>query len=179
MRPPRLVVDGLWRCLCPSSERLPSSLKSLGQTTIFRSNFDRKQSLSRTQQQHHRYASAATSHRLESKRISESPHEHKNQKFGSKYLRTLDTRDLHSSLKDYDAGINPDFTRKILEILIKERHERPDERHYSALLRLCRGAGEGSNHLLRRYLQEIREADIELSSGLCHDVLEVIVKGLM
>jgi hypothetical protein len=87
-------------------------------------------------------------------------------------LRATDTERLYELLK-LPTPLPVASIERILGVLISERNERPNSRHFSALLRSCCSAEEGSNLLIRRYLEDMDALGIELDSTLCHDALEV------
>ena len=64
-------------------------------------------------------------------------------------------------------------TSQILRILIRDRHIRPEVRHYRALLRANSDAERGSPEVVRQLLEEMEANGFTLDSGTLHTALQV------
>lgn len=64
-------------------------------------------------------------------------------------------------------------TSQILRILIRDRHVRPEVRHYRALLRANSDAERGSPEVVRQLLGEMEANGFTLDSGTLHTALQV------
>ncbi|OGM45484.1 pentatricopeptide repeat protein [Aspergillus bombycis] len=65
-------------------------------------------------------------------------------------------------------------TSQILRILIRDRHVRPEVRHYRALLRANSDAERGSPEVVRKLLAEMEANGFTLDSGTLHTALQAI-----
>jgi hypothetical protein len=63
----------------------------------------------------------------------------------------------------------------IIKILIKDRRERPNVRLYAAMLHSFVNPEEGTAGKIRKVLEEMGEAGVDLDAGGCHAVLEVCI----
>ncbi|KAE8350099.1 hypothetical protein BDV28DRAFT_47363 [Aspergillus coremiiformis] len=65
-------------------------------------------------------------------------------------------------------------TSQILRILIRDRHVRPEMRHYRALIRANSDAGRGSPEVVRQLLAEMEANGTALDSGTLHTALQAL-----
>lgn len=91
-----------------------------------------------------------------------------------KTLADRPTSYLENRLQDITAT-NPNIVSatQILRILIRDRHVRPDARHYRALILANSDAERGSPEVVRQLLAEMEENGIPADSGTLHAAIQV------
>lgn len=168
MHSPHIIVDGLWRCLCPSYNTITTPLRhstylsSRGlHTHLFRRSF---RCATRLAGSGPKPAPKVT--RLKNDTFSATDSDNCKPE-------TLDTPALYEKLRSTTAK-DPESVERIVKILVHDRHEKPNNRHYSALLRSCASPGVSSATLLRRRINNLKEEGVELDAALCHDALEAL-----
>jgi hypothetical protein len=168
MYSPPVIVDGLWRCLCPSYSRIVVPLKQSRilsperhpTTHVFRRSF-----------QHAASQAEPPSRPAKVTRSKRRPFpvvDAENRK-----PETLDIPALYEKLRSATSK-DPQTVEQIVKILVHDRHEKPNSRIYSALLRSCASPGVSSAALLRKLIRDLKEEGIEFDAALCHDALEAL-----
>lgn len=91
-----------------------------------------------------------------------------------KNLEERSTSDLENRLQELATG-NPKIlsASQILRILIRDRHVRPEVRHYRALILANSDAERGSPEVVRQLLSEMEKNGIPADSGTLHAALQV------
>lgn len=183
----KLVLDGLWYCLCPSfslgtlsrprtplikGKRLPAP--PLSQRCYSSSNSrsnpaDSDDGVEPTTTRPNKVTTdSSTRPRYSARRPPQ----------GSagvpKTLAGQSTADLESKLQEL-AVRSPKIisATQILRILIRDRHVRPGVRHYRALILANTDAERGSPEVLRGLLEEMERSGIPADSGTLHAALQV------
>ncbi|KAH2771345.1 hypothetical protein KXV92_003196 [Aspergillus fumigatus] len=92
-----------------------------------------------------------------------------------KNLEERSTSDLENRLQELATG-NPKIlsASQILRILIRDRHVRPEVRHYRALILANSDAERGSPEVVRQLLSEMEKNGIPADSGTLHAALQVL-----
>lgn len=215
-----VIIDGLWRCLCPSYS--PASLNRAGLAltsrkraskpdTVFASASSQRCCYSssssnpaetgadrqiRSKKNHDdKHAEPSSSSRHQPVIASHDPNNEdaqenantaqKNKKKNIKRpprkplgvpkdLERRTTENLETMLQDLMAK-SPSIlsATQILRTLIRDRHVRPDLRHYRALILANTDADRGSPEIVRRLLSEMEENRIPTDSGTLHAALQV------
>lgn len=91
-----------------------------------------------------------------------------------KNLEERSTSDLENRLQELATG-SPKIlsASQILRILIRDRHVRPEVRHYRALILANSDAERGSPEVVRQLLSEMEKNGIPADSGTLHAALQV------
>jgi hypothetical protein len=91
-----------------------------------------------------------------------------------KNLEERSTPDLENRLQELATG-SPKIlsASQILRILIRDRHVRPEVRHYRALILANSDAERGSPDVVRQLLSEMEKNGIPADSGTLHAALQV------
>lgn len=91
-----------------------------------------------------------------------------------KTLADRPTSYLENRLQDITAT-NPNIvsTTQILRILIRDRHVRPDARHYRALILANSDAERGSPEVVRQLLADMEENGVPADSATLHAAVQV------
>jgi hypothetical protein len=91
-----------------------------------------------------------------------------------KNLEERSTSDLENRLQDLATG-SPKIlsASQILRILIRDRHVRPEVRHYRVLILANSDAERGSPEVVRQLLSEMEKNGIPADSGTLHAALQV------
>lgn len=186
----RIVIDGLWRCICPSIDlfAFPQSNPSLQRSSIRQALRTTKRALSRPSRsllshpihgkanvklQGRSYGTVAeTSGRTSSTTLSAVPKPTPS----NSTLDDVPVAELHDTLRNIDAK-NGAY-RSISDLvgyLIKSRGEIPSLLHYDALIRANADASKGSAEAVANLLREVKEENIIPDSSLYHNALRVIL----
>jgi hypothetical protein len=188
MQGTRIVIDGLWRCLCPSVDtfavsQLNSSVRrgsirpSLPPTRRRLSGLSRS-SLSRSihgkanvKLQCQGYGTAAEGCETEGcttlSAVPKSTPSHAS-------FDDVPVTELHDALRH--TGTKGDAYKSIsdlVEYLIKFRGEKPSLLHYDALVRANADVSKGSADGVASLLREVKEENIKPDSNLYHSALQV------
>ncbi|OBT41311.1 hypothetical protein VE00_08436 [Pseudogymnoascus sp. WSF 3629] len=182
MSAPRIAVDGLWRCLCPSFDsivlsraRLPVSRASyrpcVPRRTLRPSGL--KLLISASRRQNSTLAKSvnvsndgysANEALGASESISETPPP---ENWGA--LSIVELHDILRTVRDESGSYQK--TIHLVQYLIKNRGERPNVRHFDALIRANADAERGSAEEVEGLLKEMDKQGIIGDSGLYHSVL--------
>lgn len=194
-----LILDGLWHCLCPSFNldtlvhsappiirktsrpRVPivSGNSALPPTWRCLSSFTAKHQDHDAEMAHNSASIENESPRLDN-RASSPPHRHKNRSpRPSRVPDTLkrnSTARLENRLQEITVK-RPNVVSavQILRTLIRDRHVRPDTRHYKALILANTDSERGSPENVRELLSEMEANGITADSGTLHAALQVRV----
>lgn len=91
-----------------------------------------------------------------------------------KNLARLPTAKLEMKLEEFSSeSPNVNSASQILRILVRDRHIRPGVRHYRALILANTDAKRGSPEVLRALLEEMEENGVPADSGTLHAALQV------
>ncbi|RHZ51343.1 pentatricopeptide repeat protein [Aspergillus thermomutatus] len=92
-----------------------------------------------------------------------------------KNLEERSTPDLENRLQELATG-SPKIlsASQILRILVRDRHVRPEVRHYRALILANSDAERGSPEVVRQLLSEMEKNGIPADSGTLHAALQVL-----
>ncbi|KAF2201280.1 hypothetical protein GQ43DRAFT_394612 [Delitschia confertaspora ATCC 74209] len=179
MTSPPLVLDGLWRCLCPSftsqisprilsSVRIPSALHSPRRFPTSQCPASWRaptRSFSIAADPNPPYLPGSRPLRAfngsQSKNIEAS-------------LVHLSTPELYERLRAEAASGRHRDVMKIVKILLKDREQEPSLQMYSAILHSYVSAEDGTAGMIRKTLEEMRQEGIELDSRACHNILEAL-----
>jgi hypothetical protein len=188
MQVTRIVIDGLWRCLCPSidsclvspinSSLRRSSIRPTVRPTEWALSQPSKSSFSRsvhgkasTKLEEQGYGPAVQAYGREKSTIS-SAFPKASPSYGS--LDNVPPAELYDALRNigtkdgtYESIID------IVEYLIKSRGETPSLLHYDALIRANVDASKGSADAVANLLREVKEENILPDSNLYHNALQV------
>ena len=177
MRRSALVVDGLWRCLCPAvdlafTSRVQQFPKDVGQPghwsrrSISRPTWTYHQSASRFyHNQRHRTLSQPARSRAASKDV--------NPRRPQPPLASVSIESLYDWL-DSEAGRGSlDEVNKIVTHLVKDRHEEPNIRLYAAMILGNVDPALGSAGKVAALLKEMKTEGINADSGTYHRSLKV------
>lgn len=91
------------------------------------------------------------------------------EKYSSKYSK----EELYERLGQHAARGDTELVKWLVNHLVEDRHELPNEKLYAALIRVNVNEREGSAGNVISLLQELREEGLSPSGGLYHDVLKV------
>ena len=205
MLPGTVIVDGLWRCLCPSY--CPASLGRARGLMLSDKQLSRLGAglVSTCPQRSYSTNPPGTA-------TDQNVPQRRRKKFKNRRQRndTIQSREGGSSQLVADimqktikpllrkpAGVPQDIERRttenlenmlqslmvktpsilsatqILRCLIRDRHVRPELRHYKALILANSDAERGSPRTVRRLLAEMEENSIPADSGTLHAALQV------
>jgi hypothetical protein len=184
MSAPRIAVDGLWRCLCPafdsivlSRARLPVSRASYRPCVprrILRPS-SLKLSIAASRRQNSTLAKSvnisndrnfATEALDAAEPSSETPPP---ENWGA--LSVVELHDILRTVRDESGSYQK--TINLVQYLIKNRGERPNVRHFDALIRANADAERGSAEEVEGLLKEMDKQGIIGDSSLYHSVLMV------
>lgn len=205
----KLILDGLWYCLCPSfslatprrpgvslvkgrrdlhSGRLPSSLPRRCYSSSKSAGADNDSTQEGA-------AQASASNTKSSAALRNSPHvrsiptrriAHPPKQFPEvpENLAGQSTADLESKLKELSTRAPTIHgTLQILQTLVRDRHVRPGVRHYRALILANADPERGSPEVLRGLLSEMENNGIPVDSGTLHAALQVrfncLLRGIL
>lgn len=203
MPPETLILDGLWYCLCPSyspaslyrarcllqSVKRASRLASTPPRRCYRSsnnhpivgadkNFWHKcgwhgesQYENNNAVQSHWNANTQLAADIVQQTIRRAP---KKAMGVPRDLERRSTENLENMLQDLMVR-SPSIlsATQILRCLIRDRHVRPEVRHYRALILANTDAERGSPKVVRKLLSEMEENRIPTDSGTLHAALQV------
>ncbi|KAK5636534.1 hypothetical protein RRF57_012246 [Xylaria bambusicola] len=194
----RVIVDGLWRCLCPSVDIASlSQPSSLWHVICARSGppFANRGTQSRHFQQQclrqygHansvRAATAQQSKRPEKSRLEylkrlakQSPWTpsaifEESDSFKAK-LDNISTRDIYSGLKELQDAEDSYFTiTRLVEYLMKERGEKPNAALYESLIKANINKQHGSAKEAGQLLKELQSHNIPTTLAIYQALLKV------
>jgi hypothetical protein len=194
----RLILDGLWYCLCPSFNlatlRRPGVSLIKGNRDLQSGRLPIRTPLSRRCYSSSRPASAgkgstgketapdnasSTVAPAEQRNTQPGPSKtaHPNHFIGvPENLAGQSTAILESKLKELSPrGPKIHSTMQILHTLVRMRHVRPGVRHYRALILANADPERGSPDVLRGLLTEMEQNGIPADSGTLHAALQVRV----
>ena len=192
----RIPIDGLWRCLCPAINSIPSA-RSITSRAIARksqlSRSDSKASLRpRTQPFHSSTRTSAqwgegwasnavlTASNTDKSRAIPPRKDEPKELFNSDVHRgnieenSIQRQHQHLRLLCTEIGAYHKITQQV-EHLIRERGEQPALIHYNALVRANADAEFGSAEVVRDLLAEMKQEGIVADSEFYHGVLQVRV----
>ena len=194
------IIDGLWHCLCPSFEQLTLSSSLRRSRTIPFTGLTRPTNRQYVRARDRARGSPSPVTIIPShpknptfwkpKHLHGAPPASLFLKYepGSKEdipttkalfdsssndIRVLSDARIHTVLQNEVRCAYYDRVQEIVEILIRERGERPDKIHYHALISVQANLEHGSAAEVERLLQEMEEYRIELDAGICSAVLKV------
>lgn len=90
-------------------------------------------------------------------------------------IRKLSDAQIHTILRREANCAYYDRVQEIIEILIRERGEKPDRTHYHALISAQANLEHGSAAEVERLLQEMEETKTALDAGTCSAVLKACI----
>ncbi|KAK6954819.1 hypothetical protein Daesc_004788 [Daldinia eschscholtzii] len=197
----RIIVDGLWRCLCPSAD-----LITLSHLSRPRSGSRQRSILSPGSNAHISSRSSRRQYHFEYDRIPFNPRTHKPQDdyteeekvrieylkrvakrtpwvpeefFGNveslaSQLESIPTKTIYAALKEL-ARVQDTYwsTVKLVEYLVKERKEKPNSILYEYLIRANIDKTRGSADVAGRLLEEMRKLRISTTPQIYQAILEV------
>lgn len=197
----KLVLDGLWYCLCPSLNLLAPNRFGIPLTKGKRGlpspalpprrcygsgepagDNERRSAPRKTPNTDPATEQQDVSH------TEKGPHKrHARKETGVarppktppalKKLSGLPTVNLEAKLQELSAKVPKiKTTMRILRILVKDRHVRPGVRHYRALILANTDAERGSPETLRGLLSEMERNGVPADSGTLHAALQVCGK---
>ncbi|KAI2629891.1 hypothetical protein GGR54DRAFT_586768 [Hypoxylon sp. NC1633] len=195
----RIVIDGLWRCLCPSIDAITisrligtprgprrrpiPSINSNGEATrgqarrLFRrvatgSHFD--------QNSEGRSHDSAERERIQYKeRLAKRSPWVPGALFGNvddfaAKLHTIPTKTIYAALKDIPGAEGTYFSvTKLVEYLVKERKEKPNAMLYESLIRANVDKNHGSAEVASQLLKEMDKLAIPTTPQIYRALLEV------
>lgn len=184
MSAPRIAVDGLWRCLCPSFD---SILLSRARLPLPRTNYRpcvprrtlgparRNVSITASRRQNSTLAKSINVPNDESSANgSLDGNEPSSETPPPESWGALSIKELHDILRTVrDESGSYQKTIQLVQYLIKNRGERPNVRHFDALIRANADAERGSAEEVEALLKEMDKHGIIGDSGLYHSVLMV------
>lgn len=182
MSAPRIAVDGLWRCLCPSFDsivlsraRLPIRSASYQPCAPRRRLRPSSWNLSIAASRRQNSTLAKSTNVLTDEDLTNEP-------LGGGTSETplpenwgaLSITELHDILRTVrDESGSYQKTINLVQYLLKNRGERPNVRHFDALIRANADAERGSAEEVEVLLREMDRQGIIGDSGLYHSVLMV------
>jgi len=195
----RVVVDGLWRCLCPSVDLVflykPFDLRFLRTRTgpTFANRNQPANRLSKLCRRQYSYVTTPHAHRLKqpealpnsrisylkriAKRnpwISGAIYEGADPLTKNKRLQDIPTRDIYEALKDLGDAEDTYFpVLRLVEYLIKERGEKPNAALYEALLTANVSKQYGSARVACQLFREMQSQNIPTTPDTYLAVLKV------
>lgn len=184
MSAPRIAVDGLWRCLCPSFDSIVLSRARLPRLrTSYRPCVSRRTlgpfrcnvSISASQRQISTLAKSINVPNDEGSANGElDGNEPSSETPPAEAWGALSLKELHDILRTVrDESGSYQKTIQLVQYLIKNRGERPNVRHFDALIRANADAERGSAEEVEGLLKEMDKQGIIGDSGLYHSVLMV------
>ncbi|KAF2713210.1 hypothetical protein K504DRAFT_350411, partial [Pleomassaria siparia CBS 279.74] len=179
-----IVQDGLWRCLCPI---FPSAQKVFSKATIR----DRRLRAASFKPQFRAFNGAPEPSIDPSIDPSSSktpylspagfgvhgrhlPRDSLTPSSQTPALHLLSTADLYERLRKEGAAGKYDHVQNLLQILVKDRREKPNAQMYAAVLHSFCDSHHGTAGKVRKVLDEMKEMGIELDGRGCHCVLEAL-----
>lgn len=183
MQIPRIAIDGLWRCLCPSFDAIAASqLSQPGRRALTRpclctTKRPSRSVLSRTIHSSKKLRleeqddAPMTVRRIKPSKTSSAIAQ------SSRPYRSLDdvsVRELHDTLRH--IGTKDGAYKSIADLvdyLITSRGEKPSLPLYDALIRANADASHGSADAVANLLLEVKEEKIVPDSNLYHSALQV------
>ncbi|KAI7510223.1 hypothetical protein KC347_g4488 [Hortaea werneckii] len=90
------------------------------------------------------------------------------------FYQQASTPRLYTKLKALAYSGHVEECRKLVEWLVRERREKPNSQLYSALILSNVSEDDGAAWRVMDYLEEMRQADIQIDPGVCHSVLKVL-----
>ena len=190
MPPPSQLVDELWLCLCPSFKN-GLARASLGSASLLRhrsirnahfSSLDRletrPQSLREGKLPIHHHLTPYDPRPLPKKGLqfhltwSARPPTDSSSRTAA-ILRIGTNGQLHQELLRRAEGADLAWTRHLVHMLVHDRGEQPDERHYYALILAHADPRLGSVEGVERLLAEMEGEGIEADDTVQHAVLKV------
>lgn len=192
-----LILDGLWHCLCPSfsldtlAHSAPPIIRKTRRPRVpFVSStsapaWRRLSSLTANPQKHdaegdHKQDAIDNNTPRPQRRASRYSHQHNTRAPRPSRvpdtLKRKPTARLETRLQEIVAT-RPTVVSavQILRALIRDRHVRPDTRHYKALILANTDAERGSPENVRELLSEMEANRITADSGTLHAALQVRV----
>lgn len=172
-----IVVDGLWRCLCPSFQ--PASVAGRIPRCTPRPRRPPPHASATLRQARHASTADArrNEHRPEQTELRESlflpiatgPVA----AWFPRALADASTETLYHRLRSGAGRGDIKWVTTCVEYLVKERQEQPNLRLYNALILANVSPEEGSAARVDALLEEMRDEGLEPDSGVCHCVLKV------
>lgn len=199
----KLVLDGLWYCLCPSLNLVTSSRPgislikgkrglpspALPPRRCYTGGEPAGDNEQRSAPRKTPNTDPATEQQDVSRTIAEKQPHKRYARQGTgvarppktppalKKLSGLPTVNLEAKLQELSAKVPKiKTTMRILRILVKDRHVRPGVRHYRALVLANTDAERGSPETLRGLLSEMERNGVPADSGTLHAALQVCGK---
>ncbi|KAI7554655.1 hypothetical protein KC319_g12759, partial [Hortaea werneckii] len=90
------------------------------------------------------------------------------------FYQQASTPRLYTKLKALAYSGHVVECRKLVEWLVRERREKPNSQLYSALILSNVSEDDGAAWRVMDYLEEMRQADIQIDPGICHSALKVL-----
>ncbi|KAI1814473.1 hypothetical protein GGS20DRAFT_409926 [Poronia punctata] len=184
----RVVVDGLWRCLCPSIDLL--SLSRPFDLRLLRTR--PRPILPHTQcQRYHERAQPYQAKQVKSRHSSLHPRLSYLNRIGGRHpwlaealsddgnsltarLRNVPTIEIYSALKEVqDAEDTYRFVVRLVEYLVKERGERPNAALYASLIKANVSTRYGSARVAGQLFKEMQTRRIPATPDAYQALLEV------
>ena len=184
MPPTRIVIDGLWRVLCPSWNTLPHGTRSSNSIQSYRLLRQSATTPRRNTVQAYSQRSSAAS-TAQSSNIRAGSRQQKTRARGVAFTFSSIQRRGQERIRKVDLGIafqtlrrtalEGDYaqTEAYVRILLKERGERPNLRLYDALLLAQADHEKGSAQETARLLDELASEGLTPDSGTYHAALRV------
>ncbi|KAF7875248.1 hypothetical protein EAF04_002420 [Stromatinia cepivora] len=178
----RIPIDGLWRCLCPSIDTFilarPAIFNQLPKKFLNRPLVKNKK-LPTCLKNRSFYTTTTTTASLpvlNGQHISRSRHNKAKTHIPKPVnLEKLSNDGIHERLRELktEEGAYAEVA-KVVEYLVRVRHEKPALIHYDALIAANADAENGSVEVVRTLLEEMKGLGIGADSGLYHTVLQVL-----
>ena len=174
MKPVTQVHDALWHCLCPSfSNRAFRAFAAVPWPTRLSQQPRQRSATHKTRQYSSQQHSSTAGY---GKRLRISIHARPPQPQNQLLRQNLDAAtnaDLHEELDRRATDGDIEWVRYLVQSLVYERSEKPDQRHYLALILANTNVDYGSAGEVKRYLDEMSSAGLSIDSAICHAVLKV------
>lgn len=181
MTAPRIPIDGLWRCLCPSIDTFifarPATFSQLPRKLLNRPVIKNKKLPTCLKNRPFHTTTITSLPVPNGQYIPRSRHNKSRTKTPKPInLERLTNNQIHerlSQLKTEEGAYTQ--VAEVVEYLVKVRQERPALVHYDALIAANADAENGSAEVVRTLLEEMKGLGIGADSGLYHTVLQVRV----
>ena len=168
------ATDALWHCLCPSFRT--RSIRALTGTSwpakSSRPYFPRRARQHSTAQKTHSFTPYREYGEKLKISLSARPPEPKHEVLRHA-IAVACNEQLHRELDRRAIDGDLEWVRYLTQELIYSRSEKPDSRHYHALILANTSIEHGSTGEVKRLLDELDAADVPLDSAICHAVLKV------
>ncbi|KAI2784540.1 hypothetical protein F4815DRAFT_453431 [Daldinia loculata] len=181
----RIVLDGLWRCLCPSADiaTLSKLIRPRGNAHISnrpgRREYHRIPVVPRTDQSRDDYSPGEKVRIKYLKRVAKRSPWVPGMLFGdteavTAKLESIPTKTIYAAIKELTRVENTyKSIVKLVEYLVRERKEKPNVMLYESLIRANIDKNHGSAEIAGRLLQEMERLRIPTTPQIYQALLEV------